>query len=87
VEGRTQGSDFAPTDRVTLEHAVSKVREAFQQSNSQLQIEVDPDLERVVVKILNGDSGEVIRQIPPKEVIDLAKNLAGLKGALFGEHA
>jgi flagellar protein FlaG len=52
-----------------------------------LQIEVDPDLNRVVVKVLSGESGEVIRQIPPKEVIDLAKNLSGLKGALFGEHA
>ena len=84
-----QGADFsfgAPTDRVALEQAVSKVKEAFQQSGSQLQIEVDPDLERVIVKILNGDSGEVIRQIPPKEVIDLAKNLPGAKGLLFEEH-
>lgn len=76
----------SPTDRVALEQAVSKVKEAFQQSGSQLQIEVDPDLERVIVKILNGDSGEVIRQIPPKEVIDLAKNLPGAKGLLFEEH-
>ena len=84
-----QSADFSfasPTDRVALEQAVSKVKEAFQQSGSQLQIEVDPDLERVIVKILKGDSGEVIRQIPPKEVIDLAKNLAGTKGVLFEEH-
>ena len=83
------GADFSfasPTDRVALEQAVSKVKEAFQQSGSQLQIEVDPDLERVIVKILKGDSGEVIRQIPPKEVIDIAKNLAGTKGVLFEEH-
>lgn len=85
-----QGDDFSfasPTDRVALEQAVSKVKEAFQQSGSHLQIEVDPDLNRVVVKVLSGESGEVIRQIPPKEVIDLAKNLSGSKGALFGEHA
>jgi flagellar protein FlaG len=88
VEGASpHGSDFSPTDRVALEHAVSKVKEAFQLSGSHLQIEVDPDLNRVVVKVLNGESGEVIRQIPPKEVIDLAKNLSGSKGALFGEHA
>jgi flagellar protein FlaG len=82
-------ADFAfasPTDRVALEQAVSKVKEALQQSGSQLQIEVDPDLQRVIVKILKEGSEEVIRQIPPKEVIDLAKNLAGAKGVLFGEH-
>jgi len=90
ADEHTQGSDFSfasPTDRVALEQAVSKVKEALQQSGSQLQIEVDPELERVVVKILKGDSGEVIRQIPPKEVIDLAKSFAGSKGVLFGEHA
>lgn len=84
-----QSADFSfasPTDRVALEQAVSKVKETFQQSGSQLQIEVDPDLERVIVKILNRDSGEVIRQIPPKEVIDLAKNLPETKGLLFEEH-
>ena len=89
VDEHAKSADFSfasPTDRVALEQAVSKVKEAFQQSNSHLQIEVDPDLERVIVKILKGDSGEVIRQIPPKEVIDLAKNLSGAKGALFEEH-
>jgi flagellar protein FlaG len=89
VAGHTHGSDAtlaSQTHRVELEQAVGKVREALQQSSSQLQIEVDPDLHRVVVKILNGDSGEVIRQIPPQEVIDLAKNLSGAKGLLFGEH-
>jgi len=86
---QSRGSDFtpaSPTDRVALEQAVGKVRETLQQSGSRLQIEVDPDIKRVVVKVLNGDSGEVIRQIPPQEVIDLAKNLSGLKGSLFGEH-
>ena len=89
VEAHTQGADFSfasPTDRVALEQAVSKVKEALKQSGSQLQIEVDPDLERVIVKILKEDSGEVIRQIPPKEVIDLAKNLSGANGVLPEEH-
>jgi flagellar protein FlaG len=87
VETHSKGSDFSPTDRVALEHAVSKVKAAFQEAGSHLRIEVDPDLNRVIVKVLSGESGEVIRQIPPKEVIDLAKNLSGSKGALFGEHA
>jgi len=89
VTERSHGSDFSPaspTHRVALEQAVGKVRDALQQSGSQLQIEVDQDLHRVVVKILNRDSGEVIRQIPPQEVIDLAKDLANHKGLLFEEH-
>jgi flagellar protein FlaG len=89
VAERSHGSDFSPaspTHRVALEQAVGQVREALQQSGSQLQIEVDQDLQRVVVKIVHRDSGEVIRQIPPQEVIDLAKDLANHKGLLFEEH-
>jgi flagellar protein FlaG len=52
-----------------------------------LQFEVDPDLHRVIVKIMNGDSGEVIRQIPPQEVLDLAKNLQASKGLLLKQQA
>lgn len=72
--------------RAVIERAVGKVREVLQQSNSHLQIEVDSDLQRVIVKILSGDSGEVIRQIPPEEVIALAKDLSSKKGLLFEEH-
>lgn len=89
VAEHARGSEFtpaSPTQRAALEQAVGKVRETLQQSGSHLQIEVDQELQRVVVKILKGDSGEVIRQIPPQEVIDLAKNLANHKGLLFEEH-
>lgn len=87
---QARGSDVGlvpPVHRGSLEQAVGKVREILQQSDAHLQIEVDPDLHRVVVKILNGDSGEVIRQIPPQEVIELAKNVSNHKGLLFEEHA
>lgn len=89
VAEHARGSEFSPaspTHRVALEQAVGKVREALQQSSSHLQIEVDQELQRAVVKIVSGDTGEVIRQIPPQEVIDLAKNLANHKGLLFEEH-
>lgn len=82
-------SDFkseSQPSQAALDQAVGKVRESLQQSGSRLQLEVDQDLNRVIVKILNGDSGEIIRQIPPQEVIDLAKNLPGTKGLLLGEH-
>jgi flagellar protein FlaG len=70
-----------------LEKAVARVREIFQNVEPRLQFEVDPDLHRVVVKIMNGESGEVIRQIPPQEVLDLAKNFQASKGLLLKQEA
>jgi len=73
--------------RVSLQEAVGKIRQILQNTDSHLEIEIDPDLQRVVVKIVNGDSHEVIRQIPAKELLNLAKSLPDLKGLLLREQA
>ena len=75
VKGEVKGKD--------LEQALSRVREVFQKADSRLEFSVDPDLDRVVVKVMDGDSGTVIRQIPQQEVIDLAKRLETPTGLLL----
>ena len=70
-----------------LEQALSRVREVFQQAAPRLEFSIDPDLDRVVVKVMNGDSGEVIRQIPQQEVIELAKSLESPTGLLLHHKA
>ncbi len=66
-----------------LKQALSRVREVFQKADSRLEFTVDPDLDRVVVKVMDGESGTVIRQIPQQEVIDLAKRLETPTGLLL----
>ncbi len=51
-----------------------------------LHYEVDEELNRVVVKILDGESGDVIRQIPPENLLKLAKVLKDQAGLLFDKH-
>jgi flagellar protein FlaG len=77
VKGEVKGEEGG------LEQALSRVREVFQKADSRLEFSVDPDLDRVVVKVMDGDSGTVIRQIPQQEVIDLAKRLETPTGLLL----
>lgn len=74
-------------DPQALDEAVSKVREVFHAAVPRVQFEIDSDLHRVVVKIINAESGEVIRQIPQEEILRLAKSLEGAKGILLKEQA
>lgn len=85
--------DSAPTkttgarpDQATVNRVVAKIRDVLQTSDQRLDIEVDPDLHRVVVKIVNRDTNEVIRQIPIQEALDLEKRLSEQKGLLIEEH-
>ncbi|MBS0168847.1 MAG: flagellar protein FlaG [Nitrospira sp.] len=78
-----ESSSTPETKGKDLEQALTRVREVFKKADSRLEFSVDPDLDRVVVKVMDGDSGTVIRQIPQQEVIDLAKRLETPTGLLL----
>jgi flagellar protein FlaG len=78
----------APTPtKEQLEQAATRIKDLLRGTTSHLEIEIDPDLHKVVIKILNGESGEIIRQIPSQELLDLAKHLDEPKGLLVQERA
>ena len=70
-----------------VEQAAARVTDVLRGTTSRLQIDIDPDLHQAVIKILNGESGEIIRQIPAKELLELAKYLDEPKGVLVSERA
>jgi flagellar protein FlaG len=77
----------SPPTREDMEQAVDRVKEVLRGTTSRLEIDIDPDLHKAVIKILNGESGETIRQIPSQELLDLAKYIDGPKGLLIRERA
>ena len=80
----------SPPTKDQVEQAAARIKEVLRGTTSHLEFEIDPDLnkmDKVVIKILNGESGEVIRQIPAQELVDLAKHLDDSKGLLVREHA
>ncbi|MDH4085391.1 MAG: flagellar protein FlaG [Nitrospira sp.] len=83
TEARSTFQVFA--ERSRIEQAAAKVSEVLSQANPQLRIRVDDETEQVVVKVVEQESGEVIRQIPPEELLDLEKYLSSLKGLLLQE--
>jgi len=44
----------------------------------------NPDM--IVLKVVNDESGEVVRQIPPKEAVKLAKAIDELLGLFVDKH-
>ncbi|HJT18919.1 MAG TPA: flagellar protein FlaG [Nitrospira sp.] len=74
-------------DQKDLGDILQRVSEELQKAGPQLQMEVDSDLGRVIVKVLDSQSGQVIRQIPAQELVSLAKELKSLNGLLVKRHA
>ena len=58
-----------------LKSEVAIVNDYVQNIQRDLQFSVDEDLERTVIKVVDSDSGELIRQIPEDIFLELARRL------------
>ncbi len=67
-----------------MEKAATDVQIILKRLNTELRFEVDSTLKEVHVKLVDPDTGEVIRQIPSEEVVALRKKMKELVGILYG---
>ncbi|MEJ2590490.1 MAG: flagellar protein FlaG [Candidatus Thiodiazotropha sp.] len=65
----------SPVSKEDVAAAVAQMKDFAQVVSRQLQFDVDDESGRTVVRVLDKDSGDVIRQIPPDEVLVLAKQV------------
>ncbi|MBO9515099.1 MAG: flagellar protein FlaG [Variovorax sp.] len=70
----------------SLESAVRQINESLGGQSVGVRFEVDDETDRLVVKVVDRASGELIRQIPSEEVLRIAR-LLGKTGTLVSESA
>lgn len=56
-----------------IRQAVEVLREAVNRYSPSLAIDVDEELNKTIVTVLDADTNEVIRQIPSQDLIDVAR--------------
>lgn len=78
-----QGQAQAAHTQQDLIQAVEEIQSAIEPMARNLQFSVDQDLGRTVVRVVDTSTEEVIRQIPPEEVLAFAKAVDKLKGLLI----
>jgi len=62
------------------------VREHLGIENFKLNFSVDSETKTIVVQILDADTGKMIQEIPPAEILAMAREMEKLKGVLFNEN-
>lgn len=82
VKGLTPGQE-----EEQLRDAADRTNEFVKGIAQSLQFSVDKDTGKTVVKVIDQETDEVIRQIPPKEMLEIAKALDTLKGLIIREKA
>lgn len=83
AEQKISGND----DRVNVNNAVKNINVALATlRREERHFSVDEDLGRLVVKIINSDTKELVRQIPTEETLSLSKRMQEMVGLLFNHN-
>jgi flagellar protein FlaG len=64
-----------PPSRQQVEAAVDVINRSLQPSNQSLSFSLDQKSDRIVVKVVDSESGETLRQIPSDEVLAIAESI------------
>lgn len=75
--------------RETTNEKINRIAEAMdsyvRSIQRNLKIQVHEGTGNIMVKVTSQDGSKVIREIPPKELLDLAARMEELAGTLFDE--
>ena len=78
-----QATNLAPDQRIEeLQAALAKLIKKGMPSNSKLQIERDKETGTFIYRSVDPDTGEVLKQWPPEQLLKLRESLREMEGML-----
>lgn len=72
-------------ERLDLKSALSEVNDHLKNIQRDLQFEVDEESNHTIVRVVDSETGDIVRQIPAEEFLRLAKRMEELDGLLMSE--
>lgn len=85
--GGEQPASRADVSVSQVDAAVDQLKSFVKEAQRNLDFSVDDSSGQFVVKVMDGDSGLVIRQIPSEELLRLSEQLENMRSLLFKAEA
>lgn len=82
-----QNKGTSEPNREQVLAAVTDMQDFVQATHHNIQFQLDENSGRMLVKVTERDTGEVIRQIPSEEAVRLAEGLSEIRSLLFSAEA
>lgn len=88
IQGSTSVPATSPVEKQQeVEAAVKAVKDFIEPMAGNLEFQLDDETGKTIIKIVDSSSGELIRQIPSEEMLEIAKALDRLQGILVKQKA
>ncbi|MCP3666050.1 MAG: flagellar protein FlaG [Gammaproteobacteria bacterium] len=73
----------AEVDQKEIEEVVDDLNDFAQSVERQLEFSVDQDSGKTIIRVVDAETGETIRDIPPEEILNMQKQLRETSERLF----
>ncbi|MGC7870264.1 flagellar protein FlaG [Desulfosporosinus sp. SYSU MS00001] len=73
--------------REEIEKAAEKLNRLMGIVEKNMKFSVDESTHRVMVKIVDSKTGEILDEIPPKRIFDLLNSFSSMSGLLLDKHS
>lgn len=80
VQGITVAENPKSHEQVVAE--LQKAIDAIQGPQKSLEISVHEKTHAIMIKVLNKETGELIREVPPEKILDLAARMMEITGII-----
>ena len=86
-QSRVETHNSNVPSKEAIEKALIKAHELAQSLSRKLSFSYDDRINKVIVRVMEGSSEKVVRQIPPEEMIRLSLKMDEIMGILINQDA
>lgn len=83
IEGTVESEKYAYKESRKVDEIIEEMREFHGWGNFNIDFDLDDATNSMVVKIIDRDTGETLRQIPPDQVLKIKQHMRETLGLIF----
>jgi flagellar protein FlaG len=76
--------ELSISDRVVIE-AIERANRAISGANRRFEFSIHEKTKQIMVKVINSDTNELVREIPPEKILDMVARMWEMAGILVDE--
>lgn len=79
-----QDYELDPSEKVIIQ-AIEKANKALMGTTTNLKFSIHEKTKEIMVKVINSETNEVMREIPPEKTLDMVAKMMELSGLIIDE--
>jgi flagellar protein FlaG len=85
VPQHTEENNQNQVSEKVVSEAIEKLNKALEGTNRRMEYSVHEVTNGIMIKVIDEETGKVIREVPPKKILDMVANMMEMAGLIVDE--